>query len=697
MNKKILVPVMVATLAISSMPANLCGINVYHVAKAEETLLTETVDGMVIEKGVLKRYEGNAENIIVPDGVVSIGEYAFAYKDFIKSITLPESVKEIEQYAFFQCTDLQTVINKGTIETIGAVAFSGCSNLTSIDLSKGQLIARAAFVNCKNLKEIKLDSLQEIESGAFSGSGIEKAEINFIGENGYLYNTFQDCENLKEVIIKGNLTEIRDNAFLRCKALENIQIADESKISYIGKRSFDYTPWLSEQLEQSDNKMLIINHILVKYQPNVFYAGEYKGIPYEDLTQEQEYDGRIQDSYFTYSAPSNAKMETVTIPSDVKAIAANAFYGAYSVENVIFDPEIKNIEIGEGAFDFTTWEKEYLEKEDFLIIGGNLVKANYNSEVIEVPNGVKKVVSGAFMSDCIHGKIPTQEIVWVKKIIFPQSVEEVNSWSFQPYATDSQTYALEELIVPTALETKFYGNLLITKFEDVDTTLDAKDVLEGYTPTDTAEPIVSVTETPIPTTTATKKPVPTVLPSKTPLPTEALENTCIPTGTVVSSNSPSPTVSATPSSPPQALETPIPTSTISVTSNPIPNVSATPIPSPTTQATNRPEQSTNPVTSTPVPTVTVKRAVITKAKRISNTKIRINIKKAENVKGYQIVVATDKKFKKNVKKVSTTTRKIVMKNLKKGKTYYIKARAYKLNAQNSKVYGTYSVIKKVKK
>ena len=55
-------------------------------------------------------------------------------------------------------------------------------------------------------------------------------------------------------------------------------------------------------------------------------------------------------------------------------------------------------------------------------------------------------------------------------------------------------------------------------------------------------------------------------------------------------------------------------------------------------------------------------------------------------------MATDKKFSKNVEKVTVKGTKNLSKTvtgLKKGKTYYVKVRAYKL-VNGKKLYGAYS-------
>ena len=99
-------------------------------------------------------------------------------------------------------------------------------------------------------------------------------------------------------------------------------------------------------------------------------------------------------------------------------------------------------------------------------------------------------------------------------------------------------------------------------------------------------------------------------------------------------------------------------------------------------------------------------ASLTKAAKAGSGKVKVSWKKAAvntdyvtkksgktaAVSGYQIVLATDKKFSKNVKKVTVSGTKTLTKTvtgLKKGKTYYVKVRAYK-TVNGKKLYGAYS-------
>ena len=122
---------------------------------------------------------------------------------------------------------------------------------------------------------------------------------------------------------------------------------------------------------------------------------------------------------------------------------------------------------------------------------------------------------------------------------------------------------------------------------------------------------------------------------------------------------------------------------------------SSPAPSPTPTPTPTPTQ--------PQPTTTVKAVSKPKSAKIKKVKaakkaVSVEWKKVSGVKGYQVQVATDKKFKKNkktatVKKQKTT--KVTIKKLKAKKKYYVRIRTYK-TVNGKKVYSSWSKVKSVK-
>lgn len=103
-------------------------------------------------------------------------------------------------------------------------------------------------------------------------------------------------------------------------------------------------------------------------------------------------------------------------------------------------------------------------------------------------------------------------------------------------------------------------------------------------------------------------------------------------------------------------------------------------------------------------TFTAKWAKVTKpskptisVKNVKAKKITVSLKKKiSGVSGYEMAYSTSKKFTGSMKKVRFTSKTKTVKNLKKGKTYYVKVRAYKTDSTNSKVYGNYSKVSKIR-
>lgn len=85
--------------------------------------------------------------------------------------------------------------------------------------------------------------------------------------------------------------------------------------------------------------------------------------------------------------------------------------------------------------------------------------------------------------------------------------------------------------------------------------------------------------------------------------------------------------------------------------------------------------------------------------KVTNTKgknLVVKYSKVSGAKGYQITYATNAKFTKGKKVVNVTRTTKTIKKLKKGKTYYVRVRAYKKDSTGRKVYGKYSTVKKIK-
>ena len=81
--------------------------------------------------------EGDIVNLKIPEGVTTIGSYAFSSCTNLASVTIPEGVTTIGDGAFSNCTSLASVTIPEGVTTIGIAAFSGCTSLASVTIPEG--------------------------------------------------------------------------------------------------------------------------------------------------------------------------------------------------------------------------------------------------------------------------------------------------------------------------------------------------------------------------------------------------------------------------------------------------------------------------------------------------------------------------------------------------------------------------------
>ena len=179
-------------------------------------------------------------DLVIPDGVTKVGDYAFYNYKYLESVTLPDSVTSIGAYAFYNCTSLESAIIPDFVTFISVYAFAGCTSLTSITIpDKVTRIGWSAFENCSSFTSITIpDSVTYIESDTFAGCTsltsitIPNSVTSIAG------SVFKNCTSLTSITIPDSVTSIGYRAFYHCTSLTNITIPDS--ITSIGSNAFEH-------------------------------------------------------------------------------------------------------------------------------------------------------------------------------------------------------------------------------------------------------------------------------------------------------------------------------------------------------------------------------------------------------------------------------------------------------------------------
>lgn len=168
-------------------------------------------------------YRDGINNIVINNGVTSIGDNAFTDCANIKTVSLPSSLNRIGHGAFARCSELVQMNLPETIKSIGGSAFEGCDKLVEIENDFGYIgnwavnyFLNEAVAPCK-FRPNTIGVAEYICRDAKFSSIIFPEGFRYIG--GW---TFAGCRELKFIVIPESVEKINHATFLGCSNLEDV-------------------------------------------------------------------------------------------------------------------------------------------------------------------------------------------------------------------------------------------------------------------------------------------------------------------------------------------------------------------------------------------------------------------------------------------------------------------------------------------
>ena len=691
------------------------------------------------------------KTVIFENGTTKILGHLFEKCTGLEEINIPNTVTVIENSAFSGCTKLEQVNFSNKLTKIESYGFSDCTSLKKITVPDSiNSIGNSIFQNCTSLTEVHLPkSLKEIPSDTFSGCK-KLTTINFpstlttIGDS-----AFYGCESLPEAILPSGVEKIESNAFKNCKSLKKAVVPDT--VSSIGSSAFygcealtDIT--LGSKLKKIDNQTFYgcaaLPSIVLPY--NVTTIGDSAFVNCTKLTQ-------ITVPRNTTSIASNAfsypKKMTMYGPSDCYA---QTYASGKGIKYVTQDIHATSV-----SLDIT--EKTAERYDDFQLTA-TIAPLNFTDAVIWTSSNeeVATVSDTGYVEICGVGTtvitVTAGNVKAACKITVPQLIDWIEFDEDEIELKAGQTYQLKPYISPSdATNKKLKYTSSDTKVAEVSASglVTAKSEGEAKiraAATDGSDEYAvcyvivtgkaKVTGITLDRTSAEVKRGEKLTLNVTVSPSYASNKKVV----WKSANTKIATVDANGSVTAKAPgRTKI---TVTSVENSSYQASCTvTVPYKITYKLNKGKNNaSNPSTYygkkvtlkkpsrkgyafagwytdakfkkkiTSISSsaksdyilyakwtkVKVAKASLTSAKNSKSKQILLKYKKVSGAKGYEISYSTDKKFKKAVTKKNTAKTSYTISKLKKGKTYYVRIRAYKIDSTGKKVYGKYSSVKKAK-
>ena len=327
---------------------------------------------LTTDNGIVTKYSGNITELVIPDGISEISDPK-SYGDKgvfeghveLTKVILPEGLIRIGESAFDGCTGLTNIVIPNSVREIGKYAFRGCSGLSEITLSENLTnIDREAFCGCSGLTSLSIpENVTSIGYGAFSGCS-KLVKVSLPNSDMDIQNSaFEDCNGLTSITFPENNIKLGSYTFRNCEGLIDVTIPESVK-------------YYSDTFLGCKNIKINGEDLLIKDSVLQNYAGSSTEVI---IPEGVKTVGRG-------AFESHPEIISITIPGSVTKIESSAFKGCSGLTNISIPNSVT--EIGSSAFADCSSLKSIIIPDSVNIIEADLFRNCTNLTNITIPNNV---------------------------------------------------------------------------------------------------------------------------------------------------------------------------------------------------------------------------------------------------------------------------------------------------------------------
>ncbi len=362
---------------------------------------------MIADKAFCNGEPEALRSLSLPEGLVNIGDNAFASRRGLENVSIPKSLKRLS-YSSFEGTPFQdNIMPDGGIYYIGNIAIASEDNLSALTFREGTVAVADYFNGNKSVTSVSFpNTVEYIGKSAFYEFEITELVLPE-GVEEIAEKAFYCCEKLQQCNLPSTLKTIKDMAFSLCSELMTLTIPEN--VEFIGVWAFSACPSLVRVRYNAVNAVVEecgnlitggteyyyrvfldcpgIDKVIVGSKVRTLPRGLFNGCSGLLKVEFEEREDDLPLTIGNYVFYDCQSLTSCPLPKGTVSIGEHAFYQCISLPSDNLFPQGLR-EIGERAFMRCNALSEVVLKEGLVTLGDHAFDECTGITTLELPESL---------------------------------------------------------------------------------------------------------------------------------------------------------------------------------------------------------------------------------------------------------------------------------------------------------------------